>query len=131
MHEHSLSTTIQLQEALKALPLPEDEVRRCLQSIAEALLAEDIKRAHESVTHMEAWSSQCHNTLMQRLERQLRTHRPRIGVLEEDFRQKRCVELRNQHLNVKSFIDRQTDAATSWVCTSHWHNRLGMLPPRE
>lgn len=97
------------------LPVPADDIRTTLATIIIAALDHDMQHSEDCHKEMDQWQQACHEIVMKRLEGQLRKHRPRHGILEEDVCSKRRAILRNQHLIVEAFLDNQAERIAKGV----------------
>lgn len=74
------------------------------------MLSEMEQFAARTHTTAESWSSERESNFTERLDGQLRSHRPRAGRIEEEVRASRSVELTAQRRRVEGHMRSQSKA---------------------
>lgn len=106
------------------LAFPAEAIRAQLLEVITTVLGDDMQHSEDCHNEMEQWKQGCREVVLRRLEAQLQKHRPRHGILEADVCSKRRSVLRNQHLLVDNFLNKQAEQVSKAVGLSSLAHNL-------
>eukprot|EP00892_Ulva_mutabilis_P006470 jgi/Ulvmu1/4195/UM019_0174.1 len=95
--------------------LPEAALRTHVDSLTQHVVEHVTQHQHQVLASIELWKTQATTSLNARLDALLQQHRPRIGLLEEDWCGRRISRLRGLDNMLAQFLLKQSRAIASQV----------------
>jgi hypothetical protein len=98
------------------LEVPEKELRCRVDRVLASGLSHLMSHQASAADKARLFVEQTISSLTERLDQQLRSHRPRAGLVDEDARQERSSQLESQRRQMNRFVQSQTEAINRQVC---------------